>query len=528
MSGTRNPRALFFAVFSLLTGLCALPFWLTHLLPMQDYPHFLLFARVFGDCHTPGSPFHGTYTTGFPLSPLLLPILLTRAIARLSSFEAAGRVIWTLYAVGLPVASLHLLRVLRRDPWGVLLVFPLVISYWVIGGFFAFATGMPLLLLGLAASVQWLEAPSRRRGAALAGILVAAFLWHALIFAQLALDFAVLWWLHRAESGRARGRALAPLGPAIGLFAAWMMASIGGHAPGRKPPLWPSFFDNATHFFAYLGPLPEAAGVAFLVALVLAVGAAAEPAASPGASLAFRVKRPFTWLAIVSAAGYVLLPSTCFGVEGINNRQPYVAALLFVFGWRLPARWLPRVALLGAVGVASAAGLVHLGARFAAFDRETVGASRLLDRVAPGESLLAPIDRVGTIAFPERPLVALDLYASIRRGGLPNASFAGYEVNFVRYVNNQNPMPGLSRSSWQGSKELKRFDYVLLRGPIGPAIERDRALQLVAKDGDFALLSVCGVGVQPRCPEPVKAKAPAPAATPSPSTSAAPPSPARP
>jgi hypothetical protein len=523
MFGPRHNRALFFVVFGLLTVLGAVPFWLTRILPMQDYPHFLLFARVFGDCHDPGSPFHGAYTNGFPLSPLLLPILVTRAIARFSSFETAGRVIWTLYAVGLPVASLHLLGVLRRDPWCVLLVFPLVISYWVIGGFFGFATGMPLLLLGLAASVRWLEAPTLRRGAVLAALVVAAFLWHALIFAQLALDFGVLWLLHRAESGRARVRALAPLGPAMAIFVAWMMASVHGHAPGRKPPQWPRFLENASHFFDYLGPLPQASGLAFLLVLVLAAGAAAAPAASPGASGAFRVKRPFTWLAIAAAVGYAILPSVCFGVEGLNNRQPYIAALLFVFGWTLPARRGPRALLLGAVGVASALGLSHLGRRFAAFDRETAGASRLLDRVGPGEALFAPLDRVSTSSFPANPLAALGLYASVRRGGLPNASFAGYQINLVRYVNDQNPMPGLSTYGWRGATGLTRFDYVLLRGPVAATIERDLPLRLVAKEDDFTLLSVCGGGSQPACPKP-----PAAPATPTATAPAASPSSARP
>ncbi len=511
MYGPRNNRALFFAVFASLTILGALPFWLTQILPMQDYPAFLLFARAFADYRAPGSPFAGAYTTGFPLSPLVLPLLLTRGIALFSSLETAGRVLWTLYAVGLPVASLHLLGVLRRDAWSVLLVFPLVISYWVVGGFFAFATGMPLLLLGLAASVRWLEAPTRRRGLVLAAILVAAFLWHALIFAQLGLDLGILWLLHRAESPRARGRALAPMVPAMVIFAAWMMAAVEGRSPGRKPLVWPPFLDNATHFFAYLGPLPQAAGVATLFALMLAVGAAATSAPTTSASPAFRVKRPFTWLAIAAALGYAVLPSTCFGVEGINNRQPYFAALLFVFGWSLPARRGARALLLGAVGLASAMGLVHLAGRFAAFDRETAGASRLIDRVGPGDALLAPIDRASTISFPEKPLIALDLYSSIRHGGLPNASFAGYEINFIRYVNNQNPMPGLSTYGWQGSPGLTKFDYVLLRGSAGGSMEHDGALRLVARDGEFALFAVCDGGAHPVCTKPPK---PTPKATP--------------
>src|SRR5689334_12151821 len=100
---------LFASVFCAFTLVVAAPFWLSRILPMQDYPQILVFARAFGDCHDPSSPFFGTYTTGFPLSPLLLPILMLRAIGAVSSLETAGRLMWTLYAVGLPLASLYLL-----------------------------------------------------------------------------------------------------------------------------------------------------------------------------------------------------------------------------------------------------------------------------------------------------------------------------------------------------------------------------------------------------------------------------------
>ena len=166
--------------------------------------------------------------------------------------------------------------------------------------------------------------------------------------------------------------------------------------------------------------------------------------------------------------------------------------------------------------MASALGLVHLGKRFAAFNLETAGASRLLDRVAPRQTLLAPIDRFGTSSFPGKPLVALGLYASIRSGGLPNSSFAGYEINLLRYVNDRNPMPDLTAYGWQGNVELTKFDYVLLREPVGSMIDRDPKLRLVAKDGGFALFSVCGGGSQPECPKPpATPKAPIPAASPS-------------
>ena len=489
---------LFLAVFAALTLLAAAPFWMTRILPMQDYPHFLVLVRAFADLADPKSPFHGTYATGFPLSPIVLPMALTRAIGALVGLETAGRVMWTLYAVALPVASLHLLSVLGRDRWAVLLVFPLIPSYWAIGGFFAFATAAPLFVLALALSVRWLVSPSRARGIALALVLCAIHLWHALVLAQIVLDFMVLWLLVRTDDTRARLRALWPLAPALGLFAAWMASSVRGRSPGSKPPAWPPFFDNASRIFEYVGPtVPQATGAAMLLALILAAGsiARAKPAPETGP---FRVASPFAWLALLAAISYLALPATCFGVEGIQNRQPWILALLFVFAWRLPARRAPRALLLAIVGAAGALALGHMVVRFRAFDRETAGASRLLDRVGPRQTLLAPIGKGSTASFPGKPLVALDLYASVRHGGLPNASFAGYDINFIRYANGRNPMPGIVGPYLRHSA-LTRFDWVLLQGPSAASAARSTRLRFEARDGDWALFAVCGSAARPRC-----------------------------
>ncbi len=85
---------------------------------------------------------------------------------------------------------------------------------------------------------------------------------------------------------------------------------------------------------------------------------------------------PFALLSLLAAGSYLVFPATCFGVEGIHNRQPWIAALLFVFAWSVPARGLARAAVLSAVAAAGAGVLVFLGGRFAAFERESGGASR--------------------------------------------------------------------------------------------------------------------------------------------------------
>ncbi len=156
------------------------------------------------------------------------------------------------------------------------------------------------------------------------------------------------------------------------------------------------------------------------------------------------------------------------------------------------------MAVLGLVGGAALVALVHLGRRFAAFERETAGASRLIDRLGHGDTLLAPVG-VSTTSFPGKPLVALELYGSIRAGGLPNTSFAGYDINFIHYVDGKNPMPGI-RGNWIDHPALSRFDYVLLRGPVGVAANRPRVVQPVARDGDWSLYAVCGSRARPTCP----------------------------
>ncbi|WP_438022856.1 hypothetical protein [Sorangium sp. So ce233] len=484
---------------SALTLLAALPFWLTDLLPMMDYPPFLTFVRAFQDHTDPSSPFHGTYTTGWPIAPLVLPIVLARMIAAVSSIEIAGKVLWTAYAVALPAASMLLLRVLRRDRWCVLLVFPLVHSYWVSGGFFAFATAPPLVVVGLAAAVRWLDRPSPRRGAALAAIAVALLLWHALALAQLLLDFALLWALWRAPGPRARWRALLPAAPALVLFVVWAIEMVltrpsGGPQVPAPIAAWPPFFENAAQLPEFVGVLlPISVGYVLLFALLVLAGAAATPLrphASPESPTAtYRAPNPFAVLALASVACFLFLPSYCLGVEGINNRHPWMAALLFTFAWSLPARPALRAGLLASMAIGSGALLLHLCGRFAAFHEETAGASRLIDRLSRGQTLLAPLDAWGaTATFPGKPLRAVQEIATARHGGLPNSSYAGYGMNFIQYVGGKNPMPGLG-PDWLSHPELARFDHVLLRSP-SPALLTNERLALVARDGPWALFTV--------------------------------------
>jgi hypothetical protein len=100
-----------------------------------------------------------------------------------------------------------------------------------------------------------------------------------------------------------------------------------------------------------------------------------------------------------------------------------------------------------------------------------------------------------TVSFPGKPLIALELYATVRHGGLPNTSFAGYDIMFIRYVRGKNPMPAIG-GNWLSHPALTRFDYVLTRGPAPAQPSR---IRLEAQDGEFFLYAVCGSKAHPRC-----------------------------
>ena len=267
--------------------------------------------------------------------------------------DRVGKVLWSLYVVALPIASLYLLRVLRRDRYSVLLRLPARL----------------VLLLGSRrlpcdghrdASLH--SRPRARRAMARAEdvatwarafalVAAAAMLWHALVFAQLLFDFGLLWMLWRADRPRDRLLAPAPMGPSIGLAIAWALVTLRS-CPASTPHAtdWPPLLDKVIRFFDSIGSaFPSWSSYALLFALLLAIGSMAKsrvpPASASSQGLTWRVENPFAWLCLAAVMSYLAMPNVFLGVEGISNRQPWFAAILVVFAWNPPARALPRAAL---------------------------------------------------------------------------------------------------------------------------------------------------------------------------------------
>jgi hypothetical protein len=489
-----------------LTVMTARVWWTSAIVPGMDYPQFLVFVRALQDHNDPSSPFHGTYTIGPWFMPTSLPINLVSALSYLlgHSIERAGKVLMTAQNVGLIAASLYLLRVLGRPPWAVLFLFAIIHSMWtVVGGFAAYSTSFPILVLGWALMVRWFERLDVRSGVALALCLCVALLWHGIGFVGIGLAFAVLWLLWRAPSWRARALGVVPTIPSLLQCAAWLSTTFE-RAAKQVLPWWQPFGEQADLIFDHVGAsVPHYQARVIALGVLVGAGLVAcrrTVGASGPAARIWRVDNPFLVLSLTYLAAYFLFPMHMARVEGIASRFTYPALLAYMFAWNLPEKPVPRVIVLAAVGAFAVWSLEDIAARFRGFAQETRGASALIDELGPRETLYyfsnqGASDNFGGPA--NKPTRELQQYATIRHGGLPNSSFAGYGVNYVGYVDGRNPMPGFGGGpSW--SREMTKFDYVLTRE--GQGLSDRQHFRLVDKRAGWELYGVCGSPKFPACP----------------------------
>jgi hypothetical protein len=499
-------HAAYISVLVVFTGMAARVWWLSTILPCMDHTQFLVFVRVVQDWNDPASPFHGTYSVGPWFMPTTLPIHLVSLLSRIlpgHSLEDAGRVLLGGANVGIVAASAYTLHLLKRPRWAIVLLFPLVHSRWsVAGGFTVFATSMPLVVLGWALAVRWLRRLDVVSGVAFGACLVVTLLWHGIAFVVAGMGFAVLWLLWRPRDLRTRALGAVPTLAALLQCFFWISRTFGKPASPVSPPSWLMPLDSLDAIVENVwASVPHAHGLALAFGALVCAGLVLCPSnlgALRSEGKMWRTDNPFLVVSLVYLAAYFMMPLYGYGVEGLSNRFAYPAALAFVFAWNLPDSALARRALVIAVLGFSWFCLDDLAGRFRSFHRDTRGASALIDRLGPYDTLYYfPTDRGVSKDFaPDYvPLRELQQHSTIREGALPNSSFAGYGINPVSYVGNVNPMPGLTGPA-RAIPQMTRFDYVLARRGQGP---REPMFRLVGEMEGWELYGVCGSRRFPQC-----------------------------
>ena len=165
-----------------MTALSLVPIWAFTYFPSQDGPAHLNSVAVLmalGDSVSGGAGvLEAFYTAQWRLSTNQLGFLLLQGLGTLFPLLVAEKVLLSLYAVGLPLATLTAVRWARGAPYAALLSFPLVYTLPLYMGFYNFCLSLPLFVLCVGLYHAYSLRPGWGRGAALSALLVVLYLTH--------------------------------------------------------------------------------------------------------------------------------------------------------------------------------------------------------------------------------------------------------------------------------------------------------------------------------------------------------------
>ena len=179
LNKSTKPDRLFWALFAGMTALSLVPIWAFTYFPSQDGPAHLNSVAVLmalGD--GPAGVLEVFYTAQWQVSTNQLGFLLLRGLGAFLPLLVAEKVLLSLYAVGLPLASLTAVRWARGEPYAALLSFPLIFTLPLYMGFHNFCLSLPLFVLSIGLYHAYSLRPSWGRGVALSLLLVVLYLTH--------------------------------------------------------------------------------------------------------------------------------------------------------------------------------------------------------------------------------------------------------------------------------------------------------------------------------------------------------------
>ncbi len=398
------PTRASWAALALVVVGCIAPIWWAALLPAQDLPVHLAYARIIGDDSDPlGQQFQAVSS----FQPYFSTYYFLTSVGRLTSLLGAARLLFTLYVLALFGAMYLLARAAHPDeprdrpPAAVFLVAPLVWNPVVAKGFLSFLVAMPLVVLA-AALVLMAKTRPRLSLLGLTFTLAAAASLHVYAAGCAMLVVTLL----AAFDRKRRTLIAALLADAAAAVTTFIWRLVGEVGIGDKPVAWSSALREAVGFdvvtdalhvnwgtpplkltyalYTLLGPWGPLGQLVTFVALVVVIAVCVRSggrlASCPCPAL--RAALAFAGIAFLLPWG-IELPSQ-FGF--IDLRTMTVAALL-VAGL-VPPRFFghdrARIALVGFALLAC----VQLQQKFASFSKEGQSVVRLLRQTGRSQGLL--------------------------------------------------------------------------------------------------------------------------------------------
>jgi hypothetical protein len=499
----RDP--LLTAAFVTLWVCSLVPLWAPRFLPLLDLPNHIDSIAIW---HRYSDPSWG-YSKYYDLNLLPLPywgyFFPVHLLSYLLPIEIANKVYLSAYALALPVAVAMLATQLGRSRWLALFSFPLVFNINFSLGFITFCAGVVMMTFAFVILDRFLQAPTRKRAAALAAVTLGLYSTHVLPWMFFGLASFALALCHGWRPRRiAAALALELPSLIVGVIA--YRAAAGHSAVGTGL----SYDAKAGNILSALQQMPLLVLTAYagsgtwivLLALALAwlallLTARADRAEPPAGDIAFTYRLEL--LFALAIAAYLFLPAHLlkpFDWWMIGGRFLAVAALFgallipgVIAGRR---RWLLLPVFLVAVYHPLA-----LARHWLLFDRRAASFRRLARQLERGSSTLTLVEGGGAdpaVDPQAAPYLQFHSYAQYLAGGYdPYANDSGFP--FRRKPDTKIPAPRWKHpDTFNFDSHAIYYDYILTMAEwsdysyFGPD-DAARA-PLVARDGEWRLYKV--------------------------------------
>src|SRR6185312_12568234 len=497
---------VFVAEFVILWICAMVPIWAPRFLPLLDMPDHLDAIAIW---HRYRNESWG-YSKYYELNLIPLPywgyFLPVHLLSYLMPIEIANKVYLSAYALLLPLSTAMLARQMGRSHWLSLFAFPLVFNMNFSYGFITFCAGLVVLTFALVVLDRFLEAPTSRRGWALALLSILLYLTHILPWMFFGVASVVLVFGHGWHPRRIAVAAALEV-PSLLLALYGFHKSEGITAVQSGPFAYDAKKEQLINSLQEV-PLRVVAGwpgnTAYwmviglgLLWLALLLSARTDAADSEARRSGWPYRLEF--VALLAVAAYLFLPMHMFkpvDLWMIGGRFLTVVALYGALLPHGPIAGKRRLLLIGVFLIAAFYPLA-LTRKWLQFDHRAAGFRRLMHRVERGSSTLTLVlgDAEDVSVDPQAvPYLQFHAYAQYLAGGFdPWALDTGFP--YVR-----KPGTGFPAPRWKHPETFTfdqhgiHYDYILTKGEwtdhaiFGPD-DSGRA-PLIAQDGDWRLYAV--------------------------------------
>ena len=458
-------------LFAACCGFGVVPIWLTTYPPMVDLPQHAAQVATWHRWGQGGFPYSDYLFTNW-LTPYLVANTLAYLLSSILSVLTAFKVVVSLAVMGLPLATLALLRTSGGSAWWALLAIPIGYGFAFHMGFVAFLFATPLALLSVVSGWRHAQRPTRRSAWIVFGLLQFLFFCHVLAFGWAGLVGAGLAAV-RSSGWRDLLRRWIPYLAAIVMPAAWVVTMLWVDSSTR----------GGLHGFPIASRIPELGP--------LLVGSLGSQALL-GYFGFFILLAPFLfgcrpsrdtsrWVPFgISLLLYLLLPGGLFGTALLHPRFAVLLVPTLLFALDRPRRGgLEKIGAVLLVLVALGASY-HRVTVFREYEHETGKLAQMIEGMPEDARVLyLALDRASDhVQYPV--YLHSGVWYQVEKGGLVDFSFAEYFPNRYRYLPDRSPQ--LKAASWQPWALNWRqhggdYDFVLVRGDAETTEKFFRRLQ---------------------------------------------------